>query len=270
MPPLDTIILGLVQGITEFLPVSSSGHLILVREVFGLGLANTLAFDAVLQLATACAIGVYFRRDIVRLASVAWGIVRGASPAREDAVLIGALVLGTLPAVAAGLMLETYMETTFRAPAIVGWMLIAGAALLTLADFVARCSPDPRPSAPTLSRGLIVGLFQCLALVPGVSRSGATIAGGVFVGWTRAYAARFSFLLSLPILAGTGLKKLIELVRVGGAGGEWGALALASLVAAASGLLVIHYLLRYLAKHSFLPFILYRLVLAAVVFLYLA
>lgn len=255
---LDGIILGVVQGLTEFLPVSSSGHLIIARDLFGISADYGLAVDAMLHLATACAVLIYFRTDFRNLFMTA---VR-----REHSPLLYATLLGTIPAVIAGLLLEDYMATTFRSAELVAWTLIAGSALFMVAEYVAaqyakqglRHDISPR-------RGLLIGLFQALALIPGMSRSGATISGGLLLGLSREEAARFGFLLSFPIILGSGLKKAIELSATG-VNGEFGlALFISAAVAFSVGLLAIHYLLKFLRTHTLMVFVAYRVFLAIVV-----
>lgn len=246
---LEAIILGLVQGLTEFIPVSSSGHLIIFREFFGIHGAD-LAVDAVLQLATVLAVLVYFLKDIPNIL--------------KDRALLLALIIGTVPAVIFGLLLESKMETVFRNPYLVAWTLLVGAILMGAAEKYAKQDKQINPK-----RGFIIGLFQSLALVPGISRSGATISGGLFAGLTRESATRFSFLLSVPIIAGTGLKKLFELSGSGALSELGFPLLLSSLVAFASGLWAISFLLRYLKTHKLTPFIYYRIVLALVILLFL-
>ncbi len=247
---LEAIILGLVQGLTEFIPISSSGHLILARSLLGLGDDNGLAFDAVLQLATVLAVIVYFAKDL-------WSFLR-------DKNLVISLILGTVPAIIFGLALESKMETIFRDAHLVAWMLLVGALLMYMAERVAKESEVLTPK-----RGFIIGLFQSLALVPGISRSGATISGGLFTGLSREMATRFSFLLSVPILAGSGLKKLLDLSQSGQFGEIGLTLIIASIVAFASGLWAIKFLLNYLKNHKLTPFIWYRVVLALIIFTFL-
>lgn len=247
----EAIILGLVQGLTEFVPVSSSGHLILVRDFFNFSSANGLAFDAVLQLATVLAVVVYFLRDIPTIL--------------KDRKFLLVLVLGTIPAIIFGFLLESKMETVFRSSQLVALMLIVGAGIMYFADRVSRLglnSINPK-------NGFLIGLFQSLALIPGISRSGATISGGLFVGLTRETAARFSFLLSVPIIGGSGLKKLLELSG-SGVLMEFGLpLLLGSIVAFISGLWAVSFLIRYLKTHSLKPFIWYRIILASLILILL-
>jgi undecaprenyl-diphosphatase len=263
MTLLDGILLGAVQGVTEFLPVSSSGHLILLRDLRGINTDSGLAFDAVLQLATAFAILCYFWRDIWRLMISVTKVVigRGASVAKTDKTLIAALIIGTIPAVILGLLLERTMETLFRNALLVAAALIAGSVLFVLAERHAKQTLEH----PTVAHGWWVGLFQALALVPGVSRSGATISGGLFFGLTREAAARFAFLLSIPVILGSGLKKLLDIIRTPSLDVAALPLAVGFVVAFGTGILCIRFLLGYLKRHTLFAFVWYRLALAAVV-----
>lgn len=191
---------------------------------------------------------------------------------RETRTELFALALGTVPAIGAGLLLENTMETLFRNALLVAVVLAAGSLLFVAAEYTARrIAARPNAlSALTVRRGVAIGLFQCLALVPGMSRSGATIAGGLFMGLSRERAARFSFLLSVPIILGSGLKKLAELGAGGALSADWLALALGAVAAFATGITVIHFLLRYLRHHSLMVFVWYRLLLAAAIVLFVA
>lgn len=242
-------ILGVVQGVTEFLPVSSSGHLILARDVLGFTTEYGLAIDAVLQLATALAVIVYFFKDLVAIVT------------ERKVALALALAVGTVPAVIAGLFLETSMETLFRSSELVAYALIVGSLIMLLAEYLAR----ERTVLLSWREGLVVGLFQCLALVPGMSRSGMTIAGGMFLGLTRTEAARFGFLLAVPILLGSGFKKLAEL---GSAGilSEFGpALLTGFVVSFVSGLIAIYLLLAIVRRTPLTVFVVYRVALALLI-----
>jgi undecaprenyl-diphosphatase len=259
---ISGIILGLVQGLTEFLPISSSGHLILAREILGLQTADGLAVDAVLQLATILAVGIYFRRELVGLTLTAgkWLVNRPTSAGQRTLLL--AILIGTIPAVIFGLFLENLMDTVFRSVLLVISALIIGSLFMLIAEVCAR---RRQPDELNWRKGLFIGLFQCLALIPGISRSGSTISGGLFVGLDRSTAARFSFLLSFPIIVGTGLKKLLDLSVGGELSGLGLSLPAAFLSAFFVGLIAIHFLLHFLRSHSLLIFIGYRLFLAAVV-----
>lgn len=254
MTILDAIILGVVQGVTEFLPISSSGHLILVRDWFGFAPEGGLAFDAVLQLATACAILVYYMRDI---ASLVRGVFQRESRAIGEVVF---LLMATIPAIILGLLLETYMETVFRSSLLVIGTLVAGALVMAAAEHMSVQTEKNL----TWGRAVVVGFFQSLALVPGMSRSGMTIAGGLFVGLSRESAMRFAFLLGVPILLGSGGKKLADIMAGVEPGVSLVPLLAGSVAAFLVGLVVMHYLLHYLRTHTLMIFVWYRLGLAAI------
>lgn len=263
MELVNSVFLGLLQGLTEFLPVSSTGHLILLHSVFGEGTAD-MAFDAVLQLATVLAVIIYFRRDIYDMANAVLRRLSRLPVNEKEITLAYAVIVGTIPAVIAGLLLEPYMETIFRSPLLVASVLVLGSFLFMVAEWsVKRQKRDDRLS---IGKGLKIGLFQCLALVPGMSRSGASIAGGMLLGLSRAEAARFSFLLAVPVILGSGLKKLLDLMMAGDAV-AWGDLMVAAAVAFFSGLFAIHFMLSFVRRHTLWPFIWYRLILAAIVIL---
>lgn len=255
----EALILGLVQGLTEFIPVSSSGHLVILHEWLGPSVGD-LAFDAVLQLATALAVLIYFRRDIIRLIQSGVRLILGKEIASLDRNLVFALVLGTIPAVVLGVLLEDAMATTFRSVSLVATALLVGSVVMFIADYFQKGDREI-----TARSGFGIGLFQALALIPGISRSGATISGGLFAGLSRENATRFSFLLSFPIIAGSGAKKLFELSSTGNLFSL--ALALAFVASFVSGFFAIHYLLRYLRNHSLSVFIWYRVLLAVFLFL---
>jgi len=254
------IALGAVQGLTEFLPVSSTGHLILARELFNLNTEYSLAVDAVLHLATALAVLVYFRKDILRLTRSALSWVSGRAVEKSDKILIGALILGTIPALAFGLLFSDALESTFRSPQLVAYALIGGSVLFFAAERLAK-----QNATLSVSKGIAIGFFQALALIPGTSRSGATISGGLLLGLAREDAARFAFLLSFPVILGAGVLKLFDLESSGVLAAEGGNIALAALAAFASGMFAIHVLLRFLKTHTLDVFIIYRLALAALI-----
>ena len=260
MDIISGIILGVVQGLTEFLPISSSGHLILAREVLGLKTSYGLSFDAVLQLATSLAVLVYFRADFMRLFKVATAWLQRRAIEQKDKILLLALIIGTIPAVILGLLLEDYMGTTFRSSELVAFALIAGAVLFFLAEKFAKKNENL-----TVKKGLWIGLFQTLALIPGMSRSGMTISGGLFFGLSREDAARFSFMLAFPIIFGGGMKKLLELSGSGALSEIGLSLLVGALSAFIVGMFAIHYLLKYLKNHTLGIFIVYRLALAVLV-----
>jgi undecaprenyl-diphosphatase len=258
----EAIALGLVQGVTEFLPISSSGHLILLRSLFGVNDAQGLAFDAVLQLASVAAVFVYFFPDVWLLAQTALRKLGRLPVNRREETLLYALLIGTIPAIIFGLFLESFMESTFRHPILVALVLVVGSVLFMFAEYTYQNSP--RTNEMSIKTGLKIGFFQVLALVPGMSRSGATISGGMFLGLSRVEAARFAFLLSIPIITGAGLKKLLELITSDETI-QWVPLLSGSLVSFFVSLLAIHFLLSFVRSHSLWPFIWYRIILASFV-----
>ncbi len=259
MDTISAVILGFVQGFTEFLPISSSGHLILMHSVLGVEDKHSLAFDAILQLSTVFAIIVYFFEEIRVLL---WTMMRklGRLPVNErDFTMVKALALGTLPAIVLGLFLEDLMETAFRNPLLVAFVLILGSILFMFAEYrYDNCYHD-REVTPKM--GLKIGFFQALALIPGVSRSGASLAGGMLLGLSREDAARFSFLLAVPIILGSGMKKLIEFISIDESV-AWSPLIFGSIVAFTIGLIAIHFMIGFVRRYSLWPFIWYRIILA--------
>ncbi len=260
MTVFDSIILGLIQGLTEFLPISSSGHLIIVRELFNWHGNTDLAFDAVLQLATILALIVYFWKDIWKLIKSFFLMVFGKIIEQKEKIMIWAIIYGTIPAIFAGLILQKYMETTFRSAMLVCIILIIGSGVMYLAEKFSNKNKEL-----TVKKGVIVGFFQCLALVPGFSRSGATISGGLFMGLNRGEATRFSFLLSVPIVFGSGLKEFVSLAQTGILDTVNLNLFFGSLTAFVVGIFAIDFLIKFLKKYSLNVFIYYRLTLAVIV-----
>lgn len=259
----DSILLGFIQGITEFLPISSSGHLILTREVLGMSQTGSLAFDAILQLATACAVVLYFRKDILDLTLNLFRKIKDPSKTR----LTQYLVIGTIPAVVLGLLLEDYMETIFRSAGLVALTLIVGAVIMFVADkILAKKVQKNTLGDLTLKKSIAIGFFQALALVPGMSRSGMSISGGYFMGISKELAVRFSFLLSVPIIVGSGLVKVLDIIEDPNIidGGFltlfWGAFS-----AFVFGWLAIDFLLRFLKTNTFTGFVMYRILLAVLI-----
>jgi undecaprenyl-diphosphatase len=284
---IQSAILGLVQGLTEFIPVSSTGHLILARKIMGLDLVGSLSFDAILQLATGLAGLVYFWRDIWNIIKTLFNFIFRKPVEQKDKSILLALIIGTIPAIVLGLFLQDYMDTIFRGTTVVAITLILGAVLFYFAEKIGRQKigqanglaesakdirgPESELFSGVLSvkKGLAVGLFQCLALLPGFSRSGSTISGGLFMGLDRELAIRFSFLLSLPIIFGSGLKKVFDLYQGGNLIDLGGSLFIASIFAFISGLLAIHFLLKFLKNHSLNYFGVYRIILAIVILIWL-
>lgn len=257
---LMAVVLGWVQGITEFLPVSSTGHLILVREIFpSSGGTHDLAFDAVLHLATLCAILLYFSKDIGALIQTTLRMLGRLPVDERDVFLVKAIIYGTIPAVISGFFLEDVMETLFRNPLLVACVLIIGSLIFGYAEYV-HTRGERRPMTPEL--GFKIGLFQMLALIPGMSRSGITIAGGLILGLSRQESARFAFLLAVPVMAGAGGKKLLELLSEKPGVVDWLVLGAGAITAFFVGLLAVHFMMRFMRTNSLWPFIWYRILLA--------
>ena len=262
MTHLVAIILGFVEGATEFLPISSSGHLIIVRHLLGVNDLGGLTFDAVLQLAATFAIVVYFWKDIWYLFLTFVNLIRKNPVMEKDRVLLYSIIIGTIPAVIFGLLLESYMDTVFRNVQLVALTLVLGSILFWIAQKVATKDKDL-----SLGRGIWIGFFQCLALLPGMSRSGATISGGLLSGLTQEESVRFSFLLSIPVLLGAGLKKVFEVRHELFTSAFGSSLLLGSIVAFITGLVSISFLIKYLKNNNLDVFIYYRIGLAIAIFL---
>jgi undecaprenyl-diphosphatase len=266
-PYAQALVMGIVQGLTEFLPISSSGHLILLPSLLGWDdpFIESLAFSVMLHLGTLLALIGYFARDLLGLIPAAIGLVRerriGDDPERR---LVRNLALATLPAAVLGYLLNDLVESTVRQPLVVALLLVVGAGILWLAD---RTSRRTAGLDAISSRGAIsIGIAQALALLPGVSRSGISIAMGLAIGLEREAAARFSFLMATPIIAGAGLFELRRLVAGGEVTGtELGVVAVGFLAALLSGLIAIRFMLGYLRRHGLGIFVAYRLVLAVIV-----
>jgi undecaprenyl-diphosphatase len=263
----EAVVLGVVQGLTEFLPISSTGHLLVVSTAFGWPDPGA-AFTAVTQLGTVAAVLVYFRKEIVHITDV-WvrslfrPELRGDLAAREGWYVI----FGTVPIVVFGVLFSHQIEGAARDLRLVGAVFIVIGLVLALAD---RTGARARTlSDLTLRDGIIYGLAQACALVPGVSRSGATISAGLFLGYTREAATRYSFLLSIPAVLTSGL---YEARKIGGEGESvsWGPTVLATGIAFVVGYAVIAWLLRYVSTHSFMPFVVYRVAVGALVLLLVA
>ncbi len=270
MSILQAIVLGLVQGLGEFLPISSSAHLIIVPWLLGWP-APGLAFDAALHLGTLAAVLIYFWRDLLGMVKALPRALRRPvatlhSESDTDGRLALLLAIGTVPGVVIGLIGASAIDefyqgggvTTNRAIIFIAVAMIALAIALWIAERVAR---HLRPiKSATTTDALVIGTAQALALIPGVSRSGATITAGLFRNFQRADAARFSFLLGVPIIAVAGLKGLLELVQTGVPASELSAMLIGILVSGVSGFLAIWWLLRYLQHASTAVFIAYRII----------
>jgi len=258
------IFLGLLQGATEFLPISSSGHLALVEYFLDIE-EGGLAFDVALHLGTLLGVIVYFRRDFSMMFTALVTPRDVGEEARRQRLLALYICLGTVPAVVAGYLLKDLAASVFRAPILIAATLAGAGLLLLLADKFGK----HRRSMNTLGLAdvALIGLSQALALMPGVSRSGITMTAGLMRGLNRMTAARFSFLLSAPIILGAGIYNLPAIIRQGSEPGQQGFYLAGFTAAAVSGYLVIAFLLRFVQSHSFAVFAYYRFVLAGLVLL---
>lgn len=255
---IEAILLGLVQGLTEFLPVSSSAHLRVVSELLGIGDAGA-AFTAITQIGTELAVVVFFWKDIVRVIGRWFQSLSGkVSRTDTDALMGWWIILGTIPIVVLGLVFQDHIETTLRSLWFVAFTLIFFGLLLGFADWIGK---KTRPIEHlTWKHGLIFGFAQALALIPGVSRSGGTITAGLFMGYKREAAARYSFLLAIPAVFGSGFYQLFKAIKAPGTT-PMGMTALATVIAFVVALFVIKFFMQYISKRSFTPFVIYRVAL---------
>ncbi len=266
-PTLQALLLGILQGLTEFLPISSSAHLILAPRFFGWenSLLDSLTFDVALHAGTLLALLGYFWRDWMELIRGFFGILRKGRPTDFRERLILYIILGTVPAALAGFFLEKTVETSFRNPGVILLPLVAVSLLMIFAEARARSSQSLEKL--NLPDALTIGIAQAIALVPGVSRSGITITTGLLRGYEREAATRFSFLLSTPVIAGAAILHLRHLFF--GETHDWSLFAVGFASSAVVGYLAIAFLLRYLRSHTLNLFAAYRLVLAAIIVIWL-
>jgi undecaprenyl-diphosphatase len=263
---LRSAVLGLLQGLTEFLPISSSAHLAIFPKFFGWSDPGA-AYTAVVQIGTEIAVVLYFWRDIWTIGS---GWVRGVfskEARRAPEWSMGwFVIIGSMPIVVIGLLLEDFIDSEFRNLWVIGTMLIALGIVLGIAERVGR---NAKPiDELTWGHAVMLGLAQAAAVVPGVSRSGATISMGLFLGYERAAATRYAFLLAIPAVVGAGVYKLKDIPGGDNAYG-WGPTVFGTVVAFAVGIAVIHWLLRYVSTRSYAPFVAYRIVLGSIVLILL-
>ena len=256
----EAIVLGLVQGLTEFIPISSTAHLLIVPSVLGWGDPGA-AVSAVIQFGTLLAAIIYFFRDIVRLiAGFFRGLITRRPLADVDSREAWLVVIGTIPIVVLGLLFKKHIESTFRGLWIVTTMVIFVAILMQIAEWYAKRKQLRGFDDMTVADGVAIGLGQCLALIPGSSRSGSTIMTAIFRGIDRPTAARYSFLLSIPAVGGAGMLELFKERHALAALG-WTPIAISIAVAFVSGYASIWFLIRYLRSHTTHVFIYYRYVL---------
>ncbi len=280
MEIVQSVILGFVQGVAEFLPISSSGHLILIPNLFNWR-DQGLAFDVALHWGTLVAVLAYFWKDWMEILKESYLLNKvlnikyqisnikqitnyklQITKLKSDLLFI--IIVATIPGIVAGLLLNNCTETIFRNPLLIAGTLSVGAVLLFYSDKTGAKKTDLK--SLTLKMGIIIGLFQALAIIPGISRSGITITAALLLGFRRTDAARFSFLLSTPIILGAGIKEFPNLLG----GGLDMNIFTGTIVAAISGYLAIKYMLKYLESRSYDIFVGYRIILAIAIIFYLS
>lgn len=265
---ISAILLGALQGITEFLPISSSGHLVFFREVLGFELQNSLFFDVFLHLATLCVVLVYFRSDIALLARGFFQSLLRLDFSLKEQKLAWFILIASIPAAVFGFFFEDILERYARNAWVVMLMLVLVGVFFLVVDRKGRQQTRGLQSLG-LRQTFLIGCAQALALIPGTSRSGITIIAGLVQGLSRRDAAKFSFLLSLPIVASAGLKKSIESVMMGLSIEVWILSGIGFFSALFFGWISIAFLMKFLAKHSLRVFAWYRFFLAFFILIYL-
>lgn len=262
----EALFLGVLQGITEFLPISSSGHLVLGESLLGLEVEALKSFDVVVHLGTFAAIIVYFWKDIIGLFRGFFsyiGLMKKSSDTKEYQNMIGYILIGTVPAVLVGLFLEDAIDFLFRSTLYVGlWMIIVGEVFI-LAEWASK--KIKKEQGLNWKKAVFIGIAQSAALIPGVSRSGSTIAAGLFQGMNRERAARFSFLLALPAIFGAGLLTGIKEFKAGtGLNVEFFSLIIGFIASAVAGFISVCFLMKFLKRHSLNIFAYYLFVIGTI------
>ncbi|GMR18726.1 MAG: undecaprenyl-diphosphate phosphatase [Gammaproteobacteria bacterium] len=261
MDLIQILVLALVQGLTEFLPISSSAHLILLPKLVG-WTDQGLAFDVAVHVGTLCAVVLYMRHEI-KLIIYDW--FRSISLRRQvgESPLAWGIIIGTLPAGLAGLLMKDTVENLLRSPLVIAGATLIFGILLWIADYRAKCSRDEH--VLSWIDCLLIGTAQAIALIPGTSRSGITITAGLMLGLNRQAAARFSFLLSIPLILAAGLLKIKDLLDQAGPV-DWTALYLGALISGISAYMCIHLFLKLLQRMTMTPFVIYRILLSGLLF----
>ncbi|MBG6083405.1 undecaprenyl-diphosphate phosphatase [Zhihengliuella flava] len=267
---IEAIILGLVQGLTEFLPISSSAHVRIVGEFLPGAQDPGAAFTAITQLGTEAAVVLYFWKDIVRIITQ-WSksLVGKVDRSDPDARMGWLIIIGSLPIAILGLLLEDFIDTTFRSLWITATMLIVFGLFLAWADTYGRQQRELNQL--TYKHGITYGLFQALALIPGVSRSGGTITGGLLLGYTREAATRYAFLLAIPAVVASGFYKLAKSLAEPSTNGPYSLAEtlVATGIAFVVGYAIVAWLLRYISTHNYRVFVWYRIGLGLAIFVML-
>lgn len=262
MTPFDAVILGIVQGLTEFLPISSSAHVQIAQQLLGLSAIpkpQLTAFIATIQLGTEAAVLIYFWRDIVRIVKAFFGTLfaksKQSTDALRDAKLGWLIIIGSIPVVAIGLIFQDAIENQLRSLWVIAFTLIIFGVILGIADRIGKRQRSIEQL--TTKHGILFGLGQALAVIPGVSRSGGTISVGLLLGYSRQAAARYSFLLAIPAVIASGFYEFAATYQDLNSS-ELVATAVATVVSFVVGFSVIVGLLRYLSRGSFMPFVIWR------------
>lgn len=274
MNPFDAVVLGIVQGLTEFLPISSSAHVQIAQQLLGLSnipKPQLTAFIATIQLGTEAAVLIYFWKDIVRIVKAFFGSIFSKSKqntdTRRDAKLGWLIITGSLPVVVVGLVFKDVIENQLRSLWVIAATLIVFGIVLGIADRVGKRQRSIEQL--TTKHGLLFGLGQALAVIPGVSRSGGTISVGLLLGYSRQAAARYSFLLAIPAVLASGLYEFAKTYQDLNSA-ELAATAVATIVSFAVGFSVIIGLLKYLSRGSFMPFVIWRVLVGVAVIVLLS
>jgi undecaprenyl-diphosphatase len=261
MEIIDSIILGILQGVAEFLPISSSGHLVLFEDYLGLDVSSLKTFDVMVHFATLLAILVYFKKDVFELIKAFLKIVIGKLDKHDPYFkLLIFIVVGTIPAVIAGLFFEDAIDSVFRNSMYVSICMIAIGFIYILGEKVYKISKN-KTDELTWKKSFLIGIAQAIALIPGVSRSGSTIICGLFQGVNRVMAARFSFLLGIPAILGAGLLTAIKLPGNSGIQTDFLPLVVGFFCAFIFGLMSIYFLMKFLKNNSLLVFSLYLIII---------
>lgn len=263
MDLIQIIVLALLQGFTEFLPISSSAHLILPSKILGWP-DQGLAFDVATHIGTLVAVVVYFRRDVFAITQ-GWLTTGFSKQMNDNARLAWAIVIATIPAGLVGLIYGDWIEANLRSSEVIAYATIGFGVLLLAADH--KANEHKNILQMTLLAAVIIGLFQALALIPGTSRSGITITAALFLGFQRDAAARFSFLISIPLILAAGLLKTKDLVEQA-AQVDWATIGLAALLSAVSAYVCIYFFLALINRIGMAPFVIYRLLLGAILLIW--
>lgn len=264
MDLIQIVVLALIQGITEFLPISSSAHLILPQALLGWP-DQGLAFDVAVHVGTLLAVVIYFRRDVLGL-SVGWCRSLATRTLDDQSRLAWFIIFATVPAGLAGLIFGDYIEGHLRSVGVIAFTTVFFGILLGLADYKGQGGKTLKDM--TLTFAVLIGVAQAMALIPGTSRSGITMTLALFLGFARTDAARFSFLLSIPVIVLSGGYKSLDLFSSGGL--PWGDIATGVFVSAVSAYLCIHFFLSFINRLSMMPFVVYRLLLGVILFAFFA